>query len=166
MCFGINYMLEWEPLIQEGEVHSRVIRLGKKQLFCGNDTSQVIVNAQHAAPPASLADAGGWAAWMSQTTLHWWIPRECHDWEAHAGWHKSALHYSTVVSGLIHVWLSARLFSLWFVKIPLASSNLKVVQLFGCHFLELQLHQVSPVTLNGNGKLWISYSKQGQRKRT
>lgn len=145
MCFGINYMLEWGPLIQEGEVHSRVIRLGKKQLLCGNDSSQVIVDAQHAAPPASLADARGWATWMSQSTLHWWIPGECHDWGVHAGWHKSTLHYySTVVSALIHVHLNARLFSLWFVKILLATSKLKMALLFGGHLLELQLHQVSP----------------------
>lgn len=62
MCFRINYMLEWGPLIQEGEVHSLVIRLGKKQLFCTDDTSQLIVIANSAAPPASLAEARGWAA--------------------------------------------------------------------------------------------------------
>lgn len=52
-------MLEWEPLIQEAEVHSIVIRLGKKQLLFMDDTSQLIVIANSACPVASLAEARG-----------------------------------------------------------------------------------------------------------
>lgn len=51
----MNYTLERGPLIQEGEVHSMVIGLGKKRLFCGHATRQLVVIAPSAAPPASLA---------------------------------------------------------------------------------------------------------------
>lgn len=133
MCFWINYMLEWEPLIQEAQVYGIVIRLGKKQLFCRGDTILLIAIMGSACRVESLTEARRRAVGLSQCESQGSAMMAK---SLQVGTNLLCIRAQLFQAWNMFGWMLSPFHSGWFVESLLAFSKLKMGLLSRNHLLE------------------------------